>query len=228
MVANVLVVEDEVAIQSLLSINLRKSGYNPVVASTGEEAMQKIKQSLPDLAIIDWMLPIMSGIDLVRQLKGDARTQKMPIIFLTAKTDEKDKLLGLNLGIDDYLTKPFSPRELTARLKNILRRVSPDATDDVCEVSGLQLDPVSRRVTGNETTISLGPTEFKLLHFFMTHQERVYSRAQLLDYVWGDHVFVEERTVDVHIQRLRRALKPTNFSKLIQTSRGAGYLFTQK
>ena len=228
LLGKILVVEDEIAIQTLIAVNLKKAGYDPILAGTGEKALSDVETALPDLIIVDWMLPVMSGIDLIRRLKEDSRTKKIPIIFLTAKTDEKDKLSGLSLGIDDYVTKPFSPRELIIRITNILRRVAPEATDDICDIAGLRLDPVSRRVTGNNKTISLGPTEFKLLHFFMTHPDRIYSRAELLDYVWGDHVFIEERTIDVHIRRLRRALEPTKFNTLIQTARGVGYLLTNK
>ncbi len=223
MLGKILVVEDEVAIQSLLALNLTRAGYQVDLATTGEEALKQVNYKLPDLIIVDWMLPVMSGIDLVRRLKKESRTQKIPMVFLTAKTDEKDKIEGLNLGVDDYLTKPFSPKELIVRIKNILKRTSPESTDESCEISGLKLDPVTRRVSGNNNNINLGPTEFKLLHFFMTHPNRVYSRAQLLDRVWGDHVFVEERTIDVHIRRLRRSLEPTGLHTLIKTTRGAGY-----
>ena len=223
MLGKILVVEDEAAIQSLLDLNLTRAGYQVDLATTGEEALKQVNYKLPDLIIVDWMLPVMSGIDLVRRLKKESRTQKIPMVFLTAKTDEKDKIEGLNLGVDDYLTKPFSPKELIVRIKNILKRTSPESTDESCEISGLKLDPVTRRVSGNNNNINLGPTEFKLLHFFMTHPNRVYSRAQLLDRVWGDHVFVEERTIDVHIRRLRRSLEPTGLHTLIKTTRGAGY-----
>tara|TARA_B100000902_G_scaffold188831_1_gene180637 strand:- start:302 stop:988 length:687 start_codon:yes stop_codon:yes gene_type:complete len=223
LLGKILVVEDEVAIQSLLALNLTRAGYQVDLATTGEEALKQVNYKLPDLIIVDWMLPVMSGIDLVRRLKKESRTQKIPMVFLTAKTDEKDKIEGLNLGVDDYLTKPFSPKELIVRIKNILKRTSPESTDESCEISGLKLDPVTRRVSGNNNNINLGPTEFKLLHFFMTHPNRVYSRAQLLDRVWGDHVFVEERTIDVHIRRLRRSLEPTGLHTLIKTTRGAGY-----
>jgi two-component system phosphate regulon response regulator PhoB len=169
------------------------------------------------------MLPGMSGIELARLFRADARLKSVPIIMLTARGDERDKVLGLETGADDYITKPFSPRELSARIKAVLRRRAPQMTEDKVEVRGLSLDPVSHRVTGNGTPLELGPTEFRLLHFMMTHPERVYSRAQLLDHVWGDHVFVEERTVDVHIRRLRLALEVTQHDNLIDTVRGAGY-----
>ncbi len=185
-----------------------------------------MRTALPDLVVLDWMLPGMSGIEFARKLRADKRTQGVPLILLTARADERDKLQGLETGADDYLTKPFSPRELNARVKAVLRRRAPQVTDDAVEVSGLKIDPVSHRVSGNGATLTLGPTEFRLLHFLMTHAERVYSRTQLLDQVWGDHVFVEERTVDVHIRRLRKALEPTNHDRLIQTVRSAGYRFS--
>jgi two-component system phosphate regulon response regulator PhoB len=185
-----------------------------------------MRTALPDLVVLDWMLPGMSGIEFARRLRADRRTQDIPLIMLTARAEERDKLQGLETGADDYLTKPFSPRELTARIKAVLRRRAPQATDDVVGIAGLSLDPVSHRVSGNGTPLALGPTEFRLLHFLMTHPERVYSRAQLLDQVWGDHVFIEERTVDVHIRRLRKALEPTGHDRLVQTVRGAGYRFS--
>jgi two-component system phosphate regulon response regulator PhoB len=182
-----------------------------------------VHSALPDLVVLDWMLPGMSGIEFARRLRADKRTRTVPLIMLTARADEQDKLAGLETGADDYLTKPFSPRELNARVKAVLRRRAPQATDDTVEIAGLKLDPASHRVLGNQIPLAPGPTEFRLLHFLMTHADRVYSRTQLLDHVWGDHVFVEERTVDVHIRRLRKALEPTGHDRLIQTVRGAGY-----
>ncbi|RPI48401.1 MAG: response regulator, partial [Betaproteobacteria bacterium] len=176
-----------------------------------------------DLVLVDWMLPGASGIELARRLRADRRTHAIPIILLTARSEERDKLTGLEIGADDYVTKPFSPRELNARIKAVLRRRLPQSTDDTVEIDGLTLDPASHRVTGNGMVLDLGPTEFRLLHFLMTHTERVHSRAQLLDQVWGDHVFVEERTVDVHIRRLRQALSPSGHDGLVETVRGAGY-----
>jgi len=225
MAATILVVEDEPAIQDLITLNLEQAGYSPMRAADAEQAFELVRDELPDLVLLDWMLPGMSGIEFARRLRADRRTQGVPIIMLTARADEHDKLTGLDTGADDYITKPFSPRELNARIKALLRRRSPHATDDMVEASGLQLDPVSHRVSGNGSALSLGPTEFRLLHFLMTHPERVYSRAQLLDQVWGDHVFVEERTVDVHIRRLRKALEDSNHDRLIETVRGAGYRF---
>lgn len=223
MAATILVVEDEPAIQSLIEINLRRAGHEVVLAADVESARRMVSASLPDLILLDWMLPGMSGIDFARQVRRDARTKMLPIIMLTARAEERDKIEGLDVGADDYVTKPFSPRELVARIKAVLRRHAPQATEDVVELGGLRLDPVSHRVTVGLDEISLGPTEFRLLHFLMTHPERVHSRTQLLDQVWGDHVFVEERTVDVHIRRLRAALEMTRHDDLIQTVRGSGY-----
>lgn len=228
MSATLLVVEDEPAIQELLAFNLGQAGYRVVAAHSAEQAMELLRESLPDLILLDWMLPGASGIEFARRLKADAYTSAIPIIMLTARGDEQDKIAGLETGADDYLTKPFSPRELGARIKAVLRRRAPQMTDDAVEAGGLRLDPATHRVTGNGQPIELGPTEFRLLHYLMTHPERVYSRPQLLDRVWGSHVFVEERTVDVHIRRLRGALEATGHECLIQTVRGAGYRFSAK
>ena len=226
MAATILVVEDEPAIQELIALNLEQSGYNSLKAVDAEQAFDLVRDELPDLVLLDWMLPGMSGIEFARRLRADRRTQGVPIIMLTARADESDKLTGLDTGADDYITKPFSPRELNARIKAVLRRRAPQVTDDAVEAGGLRLDPLSHRVSGDGRPLALGPTEFRLLHFLMTHAERVYSRAQLLDQVWGDHVFVEERTVDVHIRRLRKALEDTGHDRLIETVRGAGYRFS--
>jgi two-component system phosphate regulon response regulator PhoB len=226
MAATILVVEDEPAIQELISYNLELAGHRALRAENAEQALELVRAELPDLVVLDWMLPGMSGIEFARRLRADRRTQAVPLIMLTARADEQDKLAGLETGADDYLTKPFSPRELNARVKAVLRRRAPQATDDTVEIAGLKLDPVSHRVMGNQTILTLGPTEFRLLHFLMTHAERVYSRAQLLDHIWGDHVFVEERTVDVHIRRLRKALEPTRHDQLVQTVRSSGYRFS--
>jgi two-component system, OmpR family, phosphate regulon response regulator PhoB len=223
MSATILVVEDEPAIQELIAYNLELAGHQTLRAESAEQALEMVQSALPDLVVLDWMLPGMSGIEFARRLRADKRTRAVPLIMLTARADEQDKLAGLETGADDYLTKPFSPRELNARVKAVLRRRAPQATDDTVEIAGLRLDPASHRVLGNQTELSPGPTEFRLLHFLMTHADRVYSRTQLLDHVWGDHVFVEERTVDVHIRRLRQALEPTGHDRLIQTVRGAGY-----
>ncbi len=223
MSATILVVEDEPGIQELLKFNLGQQGHDVLVANDSEEAMHSLRGALPDLILLDWMLPGLPGVDFARRIRGDQRLKDIPIIMLTARAEERDKVLGLETGADDYITKPFSPKELMARIKAVLRRRAPQMTEDVVEVASLRLDPVSHRVFGGEQALDLGPTEFRLLHFFMTHPERVYSRSQLLDQVWGDHVFVEERTVDVHIRRLRGALEPSGHDGLIQTVRGAGY-----
>ncbi|MEQ1879370.1 MAG: phosphate regulon transcriptional regulator PhoB [Burkholderiales bacterium] len=223
MAATILVVEDEPAIQELIAFNLKQAGHQALRADNAEHALKLVQSALPDLVLLDWMLPGLSGIELARRLRADKRTRTVPIIMLTARTDEQDKLQGLDTGADDYITKPFSPRELTARIKAVLRRRAPQMTDDLVQLGGLQLDPASHRITGGGESIALGPTEFRLLHFLMTHPERVHSRAQLLDQVWGDHVFVEERTVDVHIRRLRKALEPSQLDSLVQTVRGTGY-----
>jgi two-component system phosphate regulon response regulator PhoB len=227
MAATVLVVEDEPAIQELISYNLRQAGHQPLRADNAEQALRLVQDALPDLVLLDWMLPGLSGIELARRLRADRRTKAIPIIMLTARADEQDKLTGLDTGADDYITKPFSPRELNARVKAVLRRRAPQMTDDIVLIGGLRLDPGTHRVIAHGEQVHLGPTEFRLLHFLMTHPERVHSRPQLLDHVWGDHVFVEERTVDVHIRRLRKALEPSRHDRLIQTVRGAGYRFSQ-
>ena len=219
----VLVVEDEPAIQELVAVNLEHAGHQVWRASSVEEGDALVRDALPDVILLDWMLPGMSGLAYARKLRGAERTRRIPIIMLTARAEERDKIEGLESGADDYLTKPFSPKELLARIKAVLRRRSPELTDDAVEIAGLRLDPATHRVVGNGREIALGPTEFRLLHFFITHPERVHSRAQLLDRVWGDHVFVEERTVDVHIRRLRQALEASGHDGLIETVRSSGY-----
>jgi len=226
MSANILVVEDEPAIQELLTLNLQQAGYQPLRAMSVEQAQQLMRETIPDLIILDWMLPGMSGIEFARRLKGDTATKTIPIIMLTAKGAESDKVRGLEVGADDYVTKPFSPRELLARVKAVLRRRAPQMTDDPIEISGLRVDPLTHRVTGNGSAIDLGPTEFRLLHYFMTNPERVHSRSNVLDKVWGTGVYVEDRTVDVHIRRLRKALETSGHHDLIQTVRGSGYRFS--
>ena len=229
--SRILVVEDEAAIAELVAINLRHAGYEVSVAADAESALRSVDRVLPDLVLLDWMLPGQSGLALAKSWRADARTKLLPIIMLTARAEEGDKLAGLDGGADDYLTKPFSPKELLARIRAVLRRKAPQALDDAVEVAGLKLDPATRRVTrivdGAVREVKVGPTEFRLLHFLMTHPERVHSRAQLLDRVWGDHVFIEERTVDVHVKRLREALTPVNGAQLVETVRGAGYRMTQ-
>ena len=226
MPANILVVEDEPAIQELLTLNLRQAGHNPLRAMSVEQAQLLMRETLPDLIILDWMLPGMSGIEFARRLKGDDYTKAIPIIMLTSKSEEIDKVRGLEVGADDYVTKPFSPRELLARVKAVLRRRAPQMTDDPIEVGGLRVDPVTHRVTGNGTLIELGPTEFRLLHFLMSNPERVHTRSNVLDKVWGDRIYVEDRTVDVHIRRLRKALEVSGHEEMIQTVRGVGYRFS--
>ncbi|MEO8418663.1 MAG: phosphate regulon transcriptional regulator PhoB [Methylophilaceae bacterium] len=226
MPANILVVEDEPAIQELLALNLTQAGHHPIRALSAEQAQMLMREALPDLIILDWMLPGMSGIEFARKLKSDELTKSIPVIMLTARGEETDKVRGLEVGADDYVTKPFSPRELNARIKAVLRRRAPQMTDDPIEVSGLRLDPMTHRVFGNGTSLELGPTEFRLLHYLMSNPERVHSRSQVLDRVWGDHVFVEDRTVDVHIRRLRLALAESGHEDLIQTVRGVGYRFS--
>ena len=227
MAARILVVEDEPAIQELLSLTLSEAGYQTLLASDAIEAYQHTQDVLPDLILLDWMLPGMSGIEFARKMRGQSRTQNIPIIMLTAKAQEQDKLVGLETGADDYMVKPFSTRELNARIKAVLRRRAPQMVEDRVEAGDLVLDPATYRITAGGKDIHMGPTEFKLLHFFMTHPERVYSRIQLLDHVWGDHVFIEERTVDVHIRRLRFALEDVGQDGAVQTVRGVGYRFTK-
>lgn len=226
MSTSILIVEDEPAIQELIAINLSFAGHKPLLASTVAQAQQLIHDELPTLILLDWMLPDASGIQLAQKLRASERTRDIPIIMLTAKATESDKVAGLEVGADDYITKPFSPKELLARIKAVLRRRAPQSTDDIITIGSLELNPATHNVTGANKTLTIGPTEFRLLHFFMTHTERVFSRSQLLDSVWGDHVFVEERTVDVHIRRLRKALTPSGHDAHIETVRGAGYRFS--
>ena len=224
--SRVLVVEDEAAIAELIALNLRHAGYEVKLADTADAAQAAVDRVLPDLVLLDWMLPGRSGHALVRQWRAVPRTRALPVIMLTARAEEADKVSGLDAGADDYLTKPFSANELLARIRALLRRQSPDALDAAVEVGALKLDPATRRVTGRGREVKIGATEFKLLHFLMTHPERVHSRTQLLDRVWGDHVFIEERTVDVHVKRLRESLSGVNCQQMIETVRGAGYRMT--
>ena len=225
MSATVLVVEDEPQIQELVAVNLEHIGHKVLRAASAEEAEAAIRNALPDVLVLDWMLPGESGLAFARRLRADERTRELPILMLTARAMEHDKISGLEAGADDYLTKPFSPKELAARIKAVLRRRAPQLSGDAVEAEGLLLDPATRRVTAQGKRVELSPSEFRLLHFLMTHPERVYTRAQLLDHVWGDHVFIEERTVDVHIRRLRKALEPSGHDRLIDTVRGSGYGF---
>ena len=230
--ARILIVEDESAIAELIAINLRHAGHEVTLAADAAQAQAEVDAVLPDLVVLDWMLPGLSGLALARQWREAARTRSMPIIMLTARAEESDKIAGLDAGADDYLAKPFSTHELMARIRAVLRRKAPEALDAVVELGGLRLDPSTRRVTrqaGPAThELRLGPTEFRLLHFLMAHPERVHSRSQLLDRVWGDHVFIEERTVDVHVKRLRDALSAVQCAHLVETVRGAGYRISEK
>lgn len=228
MAKRILLVEDEAPIRDMLKFVLEQSGYDTVEAEDFNVALERIVEPYPDLILLDWMLPGGSGVQLAKKLKQHEYLRDIPIIMLTARGEEEDKVRGLEAGADDYVTKPFSPKELIARVKAVIRRVTPTSSEDVIEYQGLKLDPVSHRVTANESPLDMGPTEFKLLHFFMTHAERVYSREQLLDNVWGTNVYVEDRTVDVHIRRLRKAISEFGHDNMIQTVRGAGYRFSTK
>ena len=221
----ILIVEDEHVTRNTLKSIFEAEGYNVYEANDGEEMHQMLSEHHVHLVIMDINLPGKNGLLLARELReqGD-----MALMFLTGRDNEVDKILGLEIGADDYITKPFSPKELIARLKAVIRRVTPTALEDIIDVHGLKLDPVSHRVTANDAPLDMGPTEFKMLHFFMTHQERVYSREQLLNNVWGTNVYVEDRTVDVHIRRLRKALESAGHDKLVQTVRGAGYRFSTR
>ena len=225
-IARVLVVEDESAIAELISINLRHNGMLPMLASDGVAAQKHIDEVLPDVILLDWMLPGQSGLELARRWRADPRTKTTPILMLTARGDQPDKIAGLDAGADDYITKPFSTQELLARIRAVLRRRAPEQASDVVRIGALQLDGSTHRVSFNDQAIKLGPTEFKLLNYLMHHAERVHSRSQLLDRVWGDHVFIEERTVDVHVKRLREALGGAG--SMVETVRGVGYRITHQ
>ncbi|MBX9610566.1 MAG: phosphate regulon transcriptional regulator PhoB [Burkholderiales bacterium] len=220
----VLIVEDEPAIAELVAVNLRHNGFQPTWAEDGEAAQRELDAVLPDVILLDWMLPGQSGVTLARKWRADARTRAVPILMLTARGDEPDKVAGLDAGADDYITKPFSTQEMLARIRAVLRRRAPEQVTDSVAIGDLQLDGATYRVTFKGQLLKIGPTEFKLLHYFMKHAERVHSRSQLLDKVWGDHVFIEERTVDVHVKRLREALGAAGV--MIETVRGAGYRLT--
>ena len=226
--AKILIVEDEPPVREMLRFLLKQNGMTVMEAEDAAQAGREITEHSPDLVVLDWMLPGQSGVDFARDLKRRPETRNLPIIMLTARAEEDDKVKGLEVGADDYVTKPFSPRELLARVKAVLRRVSALHGEDKVEVKSLCLDPVSHRLVADESEIDLGPTEFRLLHFFMTHPERVYSRSQILDQVWGFNVYVEERTVDVHIRRLRKALETRGYDGLVQTVRGSGYRFSDR
>jgi two-component system phosphate regulon response regulator PhoB len=220
---SILVVEDEPAIRELLKVNLVDAGYDVREAPDAETAQTLLRESLPDLLLLDWMLPGLSGLAFAKQLRANARTKELPVIMVTARTDEADRVAGLEAWVDDYVTKPFSPRELKARIKAVLRRRAPEAAQELLAAGTLNLDPVTHRVSVAGRPVPIGPTEFRLLRFFLARPERVHSRTQLLDQVWGDHVYIEERTIDVHIRRLRQALEPFGQDGLIETVRGSGY-----
>ncbi len=223
MAAKILIVEDEPAIAELVALHCKHAGFEPQIVAAVLDARDIVDENLPDLVVLDWMLPDKPGVDFARELRRDERTKDLPILMLTARADEDDKVRGLEVGADDYVTKPFSPKELMARIKALLRRSAPELSDAALEVAGLKLDPISHRVMGFETELKIGPTEFRLLRFLMTRPERVMTRQALLDGVWGDHVFIEERTVDVHVRRLRVALEPSGHDRLVETVRGGGY-----
>tara|TARA_B100000809_G_scaffold58293_1_gene54678 strand:+ start:108 stop:815 length:708 start_codon:yes stop_codon:yes gene_type:complete len=225
---NILVVEDETPIREMISFVLDQNGFNAIEACDVEQALAKIHEPYPDLILLDWMLPGGTGVALAKKLKQNEYTRNIPIIMLTARSDEDDKVKGFEAGVDDYVTKPFSPKELIARIRAVIRRVSPTSLEEEVDFHGLKLDPVAHRVAINGNSLDLGPTEFRLLHFFMTHTERVYSREQLLDNVWGTNIYVEDRTVDVHIRRLRKAISGEGHDDFVQTVRGAGYRFSSK
>ncbi len=222
----VLVVEDDAAIRDMISFNLKRGGFEVLQAGDCRSARIQVADFRPDLVLLDWMLPDISGIEFARSLARDPMTRELPVIMLTARSTEDDKVRGLDTGVDDYITKPFSARELMARIRAVLRRVAPEGNEDEVRAGDLHLNLASHRVSAGERAVELGPTEYRMLKFFMTHQDRVYSRAQLLDHVWGGGVYVEERTVDVHVLRLRKALTPFDCDKYIQTVRGAGYRFS--
>jgi len=224
----ILVVEDETPIREMISFVLDQNGFNAIEACDIEQALAKIHEPYPDLILLDWMLPGGTGVSLAKKLKQNEYTRNIPIIMLTARSDEDDKVKGFEAGVDDFVTKPFSPKELIARIKAVIRRVSPTSLEEEVDFHGLKLDPVAHRVAINGNSLDLGPTEFRLLHFFMTHTERVYSREQLLDNVWGTNIYVEDRTVDVHIRRLRKAISGEGHEDFVQTVRGAGYRFSSK
>ena len=223
----VLIVDDEAPIREMIAVALEMADYRVLEADSAQAAHAMVVDHRPDLVLLDWMMPGTSGIELARRLKREEATAELPIIMLTARGEEDNKIQGLEAGADDYITKPFSPRELVARLKAVLRRATPQGVEDAVEIDGLLLDPVSHRVSVDGQSLEMGPTEYRLLQFFMTHQERAYTRGQLLDQVWGGNVYVEERTVDVHIRRLRKALGEPH-QQLIQTVRGTGYRFSAK
>ena len=224
----ILIVDDEQAIREMVSFALTRAGFEVLEAADAQQAQTVVADELPDLLLLDWMMPGVSGLDLARRLKREDLTRDLPIIMLTARGEEEEKIRGLEVGADDYVTKPFSPRELVARIKAVMRRASPQSGEETIEFDGLEVDPAGHRVMASGRPLEMGPTEFRLLHFFVTHPDRVYSRSQLLDRVWGGNVYIEERTVDVHIRRLRKALSPEGHDRFVQTVRGAGYRFSKQ
>ena len=224
----ILVVEDEASIRQMLRLALERAQYQVMEAGDVQAARLKLAEARPDLILLDWMLPGVSGVELARELKGDAHRRDIPIIMVTARAEEEDRIRGLNIGCDDYVSKPFSFPELIARIRAVLRRTLPGGETETLAVAGLQVDHASQRVTARGEPVRLGPTEYRLLHFFVSHPDRVYTREQVLDRVWGQNVYVEERTVDVHIRRLRKALEPFGYDSMIQTVRGTGYRFSEK
>ena len=224
----ILIVDDEPAIREMVAVALELADFDVLEAENAQRGHEIIVDERPDLVLLDWMLPSVTGIELARRLKRDETTNEVPIIMLTAKSEEDNKVQGLDVGADDYITKPFSTRELISRIKAVLRRASSVAAEKAIEVEGLCLDPVSHRISADDYPVDMGPTEYRLLEFFMSHQERAYSRTQLLDQVWGANVYVEDRTIDVHIRRLRKALAPFDYDRFIQTVRGTGYRFSVK
>jgi len=225
--ATVLIVDDEPDIREVIRFALEKAGFRVLEAGHADDARKLIAEQ-PDIILLDWMLPGRSGLELAAQLKQNPKTRAMPIIMVSARGEEEDRVRGLDTGADDYISKPFSPREMVARVNAVLRRSRPEDTADAIEIGGLRIDNISHRVSADGTVIEIAPTEYRLLHFFMTHADRAFSRSQLLDQVWGNHVYVEERTVDVHVRRLRKALEETGHEHLLQTVRGVGYRFSDK
>ena len=226
--ATILVVDDEPDIREVMRFALENAEFQVIEAGHADEARQLLGQENPDLILLDWMLPGRSGLELARQLKQSPKTRHIPIIMVSARGEEEDRVKGLDTGADDYIAKPFSPREMVARVNAVLRRSRPEELDDEIEIGGLRIDNVGHRVSVEGRQVEIAPTEYRLLYFFMTHADRAYSRSQLLDQVWGDQVYVEERTVDVHVRRLRKALEPTGHDRLLQTVRGVGYRFSDK
>lgn len=226
--ATILVIDDEPDIREVIRFALENATFQVIEAGHADEARRLLGQGNPDLILLDWMLPGRSGLELAQQLKQSAKTRNIPIIMVSARGEEEDRIKGLDTGADDYIAKPFSPREMVARVNAVLRRARPEELEDEIEIAGLRIDNVSHRVSAEGRQVDIAPTEYRLLYFFMSHADRAYSRSQLLDQVWGDQVYVEERTVDVHVRRLRKALEPTGHDRLLQTVRGVGYRFSDK